>query len=81
MHVPNINMSSKYKHIMTHSPFSYLDYTHLSTSLGGKPSQSKTLSSFSCHYFSDCFNPYKDFKSLHTIFSWLGTTHPSGWVI
>jgi len=30
MHVLNINMSFTYKHIMTHSPFSYLEYTHLS---------------------------------------------------
>ena len=64
-HVPNINMSSTYKHITTHSLFSDLEYTHLSTSLGEKPSQNKTLSNFSCHYFGACFNPYKDFKSLH----------------
>jgi len=46
MHVPKINMSSTYKHIMTHSPFSDLEYTHLSTSLGERPLQSNTLSSF-----------------------------------
>ena len=69
MHVPNINMSSTYKLIMTYSPFSDLEYTHLSASLGKKPSHRKTLSSFSCHYLGVCFNPYKDFKSLHTLFS------------
>jgi len=37
MHVPKINMSSTYKHLMTHSPFSDLEYTHLSASLGEKP--------------------------------------------
>jgi len=42
MHVPNINMSSTYKHTITHSPFSDLEYTHLSASLGEKPSQNRT---------------------------------------
>ena len=58
MHVPNINIPSTYKHIMTNSPFSDLEYTHLATSLGEKPSQSKTLTNFSCYCFSACFNPY-----------------------
>ena len=57
IHVLNINMSSTYKHIMAHSLFSDLEYTHLSTSLGKKPLHSKTLSSFSCHCFGACFNP------------------------
>jgi len=78
MHVPKISMSSTYKHIMTHSPFSDLVYTHLSKSLVEKPSHSKTLSSFSCHCFGVCLSPYKDFKSLHTFSSWPGATHPSG---
>ena len=69
MFVPNIIMSSPYKHIMAYSPFSDLEYTHLSTSLGKKPSHNKTLSSFSFHCLGACFNPYKDFKSLHTLFS------------
>jgi len=78
MHVPKISMSFIYKHIMTHSPFSNLVYTHLSTSLVEKPSHSKTLSSFSCHFFGACLSPYKDFKSLYTFPSWPGATHPSG---
>ena len=81
MHVPKSNMSSTYKHIMTHSQFSDLVYSHLSASLVEKTSQSKTFSSFSCHYFSFYLNPYIDFKILHTFSSEPGTTHPSSRVI
>ena len=63
---------------MTYSPFSDLEYTHLLTSLVEKPSQSKTLSSFSCHCFGVYFKPYKDFKSLHTFSFGPETTQPSG---
>ena len=67
MHVPNISMT--YKHIMPQSQILHLEYTHFSASLGEKPSQSKTLSSFSCYCFGACFNLYKIFESLHILFS------------
>jgi len=69
MHVPKFYMSSTYKHIVTYLPFPDLVYTYLSAKLVDKPSQSKILSSFSCHCFSACLSPYKDFKSLHVFSS------------
>jgi len=66
---------------MTHSQISDLVYTHLSASLVEKSSQSKTLSSFSCHCFGTYLIPYKDFKSLHIFSSLPRTTHPSSGVI
>ena len=69
MHVSKINMSSTYKHIMTRSPFPDLAYTHLSTSLVEYLSKSKTLSSFSRHFFGVYLSLYKNLKCLHTLFS------------
>jgi len=68
LHVPKINISLIYKRIIAHLPFTNLGYSHLSTLLVEKSSQSKILLSF-CHCFDSFFYPYKGFKSWYTLFS------------